>query len=92
MSVRIGEFCVYTFIVRLSLPGGLPMQRLAPLCAGSRLSPSACAGMAMASLLQNADVCANLSNDVKAVQVSLSILFLGQLGWRFLRVPFSEGP
>lgn len=81
MSVRIGEFCVYTFIVRLSLPGGLPMQRLAPLCAGSRLSPSACAGMAMASLfLQNADVCANLSNDVKAVQVSLSILFLGQLG------------
>lgn len=82
MSVRIGEFCVYTFIVRLSLLGGLPMQRLAPPWAGSRLSPSACAGMAMASLfLQNADVCANLSNDVKAVQVSLGILFLGQLGY-----------
>lgn len=82
MSVRIGEFCVYTFIVRLSLPGGLPMQRLAPPCAGSWLSPSACAGMAMASLfLQNADGCANLSNDVKAVQVSLGILFLGQLGY-----------
>lgn len=56
------------------------MQRLAVLCAGSRLSPGACAGIAMAGLfLQNADLCANLSNDLKAVQVSLSILFLGQL-------------
>lgn len=66
--------------MRLSLPGGLPMQRLAVLCAGSQLSPGACAGIAMAGLfLQNADLCANLSNDLKAVQVSLSILFLGQL-------------
>lgn len=80
MSVRIGEFCVYTFIVRLSLPGGLPIQRLAPPCAGSRLSPSACAGMVMAGLcLQNADLCASLSNDLEAVQVSLGILFLRQL-------------
>lgn len=43
------------------------------------------------SLLQNADVCANSLNDVKAVQVSLGILFLGQLGysgdfWEYLLV------